>query len=170
MKRLAVQNLFVARTQFGGTVSLGTVNGPGYETTIDLSQMLGPAFFQTVPPPVSLGVWVTATSSPFGATQGRFIGQIDLRPLTDAAIARQVEADELAWKNAEPDACARVRTDAACAGVMRYVAALPNGRHAVEAQQPERQKRRGQARRRRLPGPKVRGPWPTGGGGRARRR
>ncbi|HTJ85411.1 MAG TPA: hypothetical protein VL400_27020 [Polyangiaceae bacterium] len=113
------------RTQAGATVSLGAVSPPGYETTIDLGQVLGPGFFQTMPPPVTLAVWVNQ----------KFVGEVDLRDITQAALARQNEADELAWRSAEPDACGKQRTDAACAGVSRYLAALPSGRHAVEAQQ-----------------------------------
>jgi hypothetical protein len=113
------------RTQFGSTVGLGSVSAPTFESTIDLASVLGPNFFQTVPPPVSLGIWVNQ----------KFVGEVDVRALAEAAIARQSAADELAWRTAEPEGCAKLRTDTACAGVLRYVSALPNGKHAVEAQQ-----------------------------------
>ncbi len=115
----------MGRTQFGGAVGLGALSGPGYETTIDLSSALPPTIFQSVPPPISIGIWVNQ----------KFLGEVDIRGLAEASLARQSAADELAWKTAEPDACAKQRTDAACAGVLRYVSALPNGKHAVEAQQ-----------------------------------
>jgi len=123
--RQVTSYMITGRTQQGGNVSLGAVAAPSFEATIDLNQQLGPAFFQTMPPPVSLAVWINQ----------KFVGEVDLREMTQAALTRQAEADELAWRSAESEACAKQRTDASCAGVSRYLAALPSGKHASEAQQ-----------------------------------
>ncbi|MCC6522951.1 MAG: hypothetical protein IT373_09840 [Polyangiaceae bacterium] len=122
--RFTASGHYVTLRHAGGTISLGSTDGNGKLAT-DLKQVLPLSLFQSPNPPVSMGVWLDS----------QYLGDVGVAQVGMALLAQREEQDDLAWRAAEPEACAAGRTEAACAGVRRYQQGFPQGRHASEATQ-----------------------------------
>jgi hypothetical protein len=106
----------------GGTFSVGTTDASG-TLMVDLKQSLPVTPFQAPVPPVSMGVWLDS----------QLIGEIGVASIGMALLGEREQQDDLAWRAAEPGACANGPSETACAGVRRYLGSFPQGRHAADA-------------------------------------
>lgn len=103
----------------GGALSVGHTDAQG-RLSVDLADKLSPNVFASPTPPATLEIWI-------GQQQ---LGTIDGASIGPAVVRRH---DDLAWKHAQPEACAQSPTPTTCAGVRQYLASHPEGLHAVEA-------------------------------------
>ncbi|MBL9026035.1 MAG: hypothetical protein JNL21_27835 [Myxococcales bacterium] len=106
----------------GQQIPLG--GGAGFEKRIiDLKPLIPDALLDAIPAPVSAAIYANES----------FLADVRAVELLEQLRKERTERDESSWKAAEPGACERGRSEQACAGVRRYVASLPSGRHVVEA-------------------------------------
>lgn len=106
----------------GGEVALGMTDDAG-KLVADLRQSLTLAHFQSGSPPVSVGVWLDS----------QLLGDVGVVGVGKALLAERAQQDDLAWEAADGPPCASSPNEQSCAGVRRYLAAFPNGRHVGDA-------------------------------------
>ena len=91
--------------------------------TTDLKISLAPWFTGPQPPPVSAGIYVN----------GQFLGEVRVADVARAIFDDRAQQDDLAWSQAEPQACGSQKAEPACARVRAYIATFPTGHHLEEA-------------------------------------
>ncbi len=112
-----------AQAPGGPNASLGSTDSQG-NLIVDLKVSLAPWFTGAAPPPVTAGIYVN----------GQFAGEVKVADVARAIFAERGQQDDLAWAQAEPQACGSQRSEAACARIRSYVATFPTGHHFEEAQ------------------------------------
>lgn len=106
----------------GLAASLGQTDQQG-NLTVDLKVALA-SWFQQPVPPVSAGIYVN----------NQFVSEVNVAELARLIHAEREQQDDLTFSQAEPQACASQKNEAACAKIRAYVASFPAGKHIEEAQ------------------------------------
>jgi colicin import membrane protein len=112
----------MGRLPNGQQLSLGALDGRG-ELSVDLAATVPSSMLTGPNPPTRMSVWIQQTQ----------IGSVTLAPVAFAQAAEILEREEAAWRAVDVALCREGRVDNACAAVMAFLAAHPNGNHAAEA-------------------------------------